>query len=53
MNDRTKLDRIIDEEDFKYVLKQWYWALNEYNDWDNPDFKAVMDKYGYTLKGIL
>lgn len=43
----------IDEDDFKRALGNWYWALDEMLDWDNKEFKEMLNKYGYTLEEVI
>ena len=44
---------MIDEKDFKKALGKWYWALDEYLQWDDKEFQDMLKKYGYTEKQII
>lgn len=43
----------IDEKDFLKALNKWYWALDEYNDWNNEEFTKMLTKYGYTVEKVI
>lgn len=39
----------IDKKDFYYALEQWYWILDEYNDYNNKEFNNILHKYNITI----
>lgn len=42
----------VEKEDLKKCLRTWYFLLDEYNDWDNKEFKEILKKYNLKLEDI-
>lgn len=43
----------VDMRDFKRVLKEWWYILDERCDWDNKEFDNILKKYDLEVGDII
>lgn len=43
----------VDRNDFLKALEQWYWLLDECNDWENKKFNEILKKYNITIDNLM